>query len=93
MRVFPDISKEASPKEEYDSRSNHSLHKKMKFSINDFFGKCDQIRRKLWIWSVLLKKSIKKTSLFDKDLSESLTVFKRIAWICALGNELDQDVV
>ena len=30
----------------------------MKFSINDFFSKCDQIRRKLWIWSHLLKKSL-----------------------------------
>ena len=29
---------------------------KMKFSIQDFFSKCDQIRRKLWIWSHLLKK-------------------------------------
>ena len=24
---------------------------KMKFSINDFISKCDQIRMKLWIWS------------------------------------------
>ena len=24
---------------------------KMKFSIKDLFSKCDQIRRKLWIWS------------------------------------------
>ena len=31
---------------------------KMKFSIKDFFSKCDQIRRKLLIWSHLLKKSI-----------------------------------
>ena len=29
---------------------------KMKFSIEDFFSKCDQIRRKLRIWSHLLKK-------------------------------------
>ena len=29
---------------------------KMKFSIKDFFNKCDQIRRKLRIWSHLLKK-------------------------------------
>ena len=29
---------------------------KMKFSIKDFFSKCDQIRRKLRIWSHLLKK-------------------------------------
>ena len=28
----------------------------MKFSIKDFFSKCDQILRKLRIWSHLLKK-------------------------------------
>ena len=27
----------------------------MKFSIKDFFSKCDQIRSQLWIWSHLLK--------------------------------------
>ena len=31
---------------------------KMKFSIKDFFSKCNQIRRKLRIWSHLLKKSL-----------------------------------
>ena len=31
---------------------------KMKFSIKDFFGKCDEIRRKLQIWSHLLKESL-----------------------------------
>ena len=35
-----------------------SLHKKVKFSIKDFFNKCDQIRSLLWIWSHLLKKSL-----------------------------------
>ena len=30
---------------------------KMKFSIKDFFSKCDRIRRKLQICSYLLKKS------------------------------------
>ena len=30
----------------------------MKFSIKDFFSKCDQIRRKLRIWLHLLKKSL-----------------------------------
>ena len=30
----------------------------MKFSIKDFFSKCDQIRTKLRIWSHLLKKSL-----------------------------------
>ena len=36
--------------------TRHSTQK-MKFSIEDFFSKCDQIRRKLRIWSHLLKKS------------------------------------
>ena len=31
---------------------------KMKFSIRNFFSKCDQIRRKLRIWSHLLQKSL-----------------------------------
>ena len=35
-----------------------SLHKKWKFFIKDFFSKCDQFRRKLRIWSRLLKKSL-----------------------------------
>ena len=35
-----------------------TLHKKIKFSITDFFNKCDQILRKLRIWSYLLKKSL-----------------------------------
>ena len=30
----------------------------MKFSIKDFFSKCDQIRKKLQIWSHLVKKSL-----------------------------------
>ena len=36
----------------------HRTAQKMKFYIKDFFSKCDQIRRKLWIWSHLLKKSL-----------------------------------
>ena len=30
----------------------------MKFFIKDFFSKCDQIRRKMRIWSHLQKKSL-----------------------------------
>ena len=37
---------------------------KMKFSIEDFFSKCDQIRRKLWIWSHILKKSLMENFIF-----------------------------
>ena len=31
---------------------------KLKFSIKDFFSKCNQIRRRLGIWSHLPKKSV-----------------------------------
>ena len=37
---------------------------KMKFFIKNFFRKCDQIRRKLWIWSHLLKKSLMENLIF-----------------------------
>ena len=40
------------------------LHKKLKFSIKYFFNKCDQIRRKLRIWSHLLKKSLMESFIF-----------------------------
>ena len=40
------------------------LHKKMKFSIKDFFSKCHQIRRKLRIWSHLLKKPLMENVIF-----------------------------
>ena len=36
----------------------------MEFSITDFFSKCDQIRRKLRIWSHLLKKSVMENFIF-----------------------------
>ena len=39
------------------------IAQKMKFSIKDFFSKCDQIRRKLRIWSYLPKKSLMEKSL------------------------------
>ena len=37
---------------------------KMKFSIKDFFSKCDQIRSFLRIWSQLLKKSLMENFIF-----------------------------
>ena len=38
--------------------------KKMKFSIKDFFSKCDEIRSFLRIWLHLLKKSLMENFLF-----------------------------
>ena len=37
---------------------------KLKFSIKVFFSKCDQIHRKLRIWSHLLKKSLLEKFIF-----------------------------
>ena len=37
---------------------------KRKFSIKNFFSKCDQIRRKLVIWSHLLKKYLMENFIF-----------------------------
>ena len=36
----------------------------LRFFIKNFFSKCDQIRRKLWIWSHLLKKSLMENFIF-----------------------------
>ena len=41
-----------------------TLHKKMKFSVEAFLSKCDQIRRKLRSWSLLLKKSLMENYIF-----------------------------
>ena len=43
---------------------NLTTAQKMKFSIQDFFSKCDQIRGKLRIWSHLLKKSLMEDFIF-----------------------------
>ena len=45
-------------------RNCYSLQKKMKFSITDFFSKCDQIRSIQRIWSHLLKKSLVENIIF-----------------------------
>ena len=44
--------------------SLHSPRKKMKLSIKDFFSNYDQIRRKMRIWSHLLKKSLMENFIF-----------------------------
>ena len=44
--------------------ANMNIALKMKFPIKDFFSKCDQIRRKLGIWSHLPKKSSMKNFIF-----------------------------
>ena len=36
----------------------------MKISMKDLFDKCDQISKKLWIWSYLLIKSLMENFIF-----------------------------
>ena len=47
---------------------------KMKFSIQDFSSKCDQIRRKLRIWSHLLEKSLMENFIFCAVLAASYLI-------------------
>ena len=47
-----------------DFTKNYTQCTKNEVSIKDFFSKCDQIRRKLQIWSHLLKKSLMKNFIF-----------------------------
>ena len=58
-----DLRKKASKKVHGLARVTPTA-RKMKFSIKDFFSKCDQIRRKLRIWSHLLKKSLMENFIF-----------------------------
>ena len=44
--------------------SHSNTAQKIKFFINDFFSKCDQIRSFLRIWSHLLKKSLMENFIF-----------------------------
>ena len=47
-----------------DQKGNNCTAQKIKFYIKDFFSKSDQIRRKLRIWSLLLKKSLMENFIF-----------------------------
>ena len=53
-----------------------SLHKKMKFSIRDFFSKCDQIRSFRRIWSHLPKKSLMENLIFCVVAAQENEVFQ-----------------
>ena len=50
----------------------------MKFFIKDFFSKCDQIRKKLRIWSHLLKKSLMENFIFVQWLWKNGVAAKKI---------------
>ena len=52
---------------------------KIKFSIKDFFNKCEPMRSFMWIWSHLMKKSWTENWIFYAVLAafsfHSLTIF------------------
>ena len=54
--------------------SNTFTAQKMKFFIKDFISKCDQIRRKLRIWSNFPRKSLMENFIFCETL-QVLNVF------------------
>ena len=55
---------------------------KMKFSIKDFFSKCDQIRSFLRIWSHLLKKSLMENFIFLCSFYNLMSVFNLKSRYC-----------
>ena len=72
MFKFEDLSSKISEKSPSRAKTkgkriedeDSDIAQKMKFSIKDFFSKCDQIRKKLRIWSHLLKKSLMENFIF-----------------------------
>ena len=68
MHFLTFLDKSRNSKAELDNeRINHQFRitgQKMKFSIKDFFSKCDQICRKLRICSYLLKKFLMENFIF-----------------------------
>ena len=67
-----------------NNRTVHEIHfaintpQKMKFSIKDFFSKCEQIRRKLLICSHLLKKCLMENFFFCAVLAQLFSGLYRL---------------
>ena len=70
---------------------------KMKFSIKDFFSKCDQIRSFLRIWSHLLKKSLMKNFIFLCSVAKICILHvwmgSEFAFVVFLLLNLDKDIL
>ena len=54
--------------------------------MKDFFSKCDQIRRKLLIWSHLLNKSIQENFIFCAVQTELYMLLKNNFLSCRVHN-------
>ena len=64
MLVFPLVSILSRKCCKTLERTEINNAQKMKFSVKDFSSKCDQIRRKSWIWSYFPKKSFMENFIF-----------------------------
>ena len=62
---------------------------KMKFSTKDFFSKCDQIRRKLRMWSQLMNDSLVENFIFVQWISADSEI-KDVQQVTTVGNWNDQ---
>ena len=68
----------------------HYTAQKMKFSIKDFFSKCDQIRSFLWIWSHLLKKSFMENTIFCVVLKGMLYILNHDSFCIGYSDVLNK---
>ena len=72
-------------------RGDSFTAQKLKFPIKDSFSKCDQIRRKLGIWSHLLKKSLMENfifcAVFETDYWDTLQLMSRLVHWMKSSNE------
>ena len=59
-------------------QNQDNLHKKMKFSMKDSSSKCDQIRRKLRIWTHSLEKSLMENFIFCAVIRCHIGFFERL---------------
>ena len=59
---------------DYDSPLTYAAQK-MKFSVKDFFSKCEPMRKKLRICLLLLKKSLTKNFIFLFSINPSASNF------------------
>ena len=79
LERLPDIVKDYEPRNQWNMDELRLFFEtfQIEFSIKDFSSKCDQIRRKLWIWSHLLKKSLMENFIFCavKRLVQTIPVF------------------
>ena len=82
MKFRKTLVKLAGSSRNFSYRAHHPLGlntaQKMKFSIKGFFSKCDQIRKKLRIWSHLLKKSLMENFIFCAVNTMCLSIKTRV---------------